>query len=76
MAMRPAPIAVTWIGYPNSTGLTTVDYRLTDAICDPPGTKQTFTGVWRVWRGKGRGSITLTNCNTTRAPAWASVMLI
>ena len=33
---------VTWIGYPNSTGLDTVDYRLTDATCDPPTTTQTF----------------------------------
>lgn len=35
---------VTWIGYPNSTGLRSVDYRFTDAICDPEDTKQTFTG--------------------------------
>ena len=29
MALQPAPLQLTWIGYPNSTGLKAVHYRLT-----------------------------------------------
>lgn len=36
-AYRPAPVQVSWIGHPNTTGLPQVDYYLTDAWCDPPG---------------------------------------
>lgn len=35
VALKPAPIQITYLGYPNTTGLTTVDYRLTDAHADP-----------------------------------------
>lgn len=34
---QPAPRQVTWIGYPNTTGLATIGWRITDAIADPPG---------------------------------------
>jgi predicted O-linked N-acetylglucosamine transferase (SPINDLY family) len=36
-ARRAAPIQVTYLGYPNTTGLSTMDFRLTDADADPPG---------------------------------------
>ncbi len=37
LAARPAPVCLTLFGYPNSTGLKSVDYRVTDAISDPYG---------------------------------------
>jgi protein O-GlcNAc transferase len=36
-ALKPAPIQLSWLGYPNTTGLATINYRITDAIADPHG---------------------------------------
>ena len=33
--LRPAPVQVSYCGYPNTTGLKSVDFRTTDGICEP-----------------------------------------
>ncbi|KAF2073579.1 hypothetical protein CYY_005128 [Polysphondylium violaceum] len=43
MALKPAPIQISYIGYPNTTGLPSVQYRFTDETVDPLDTKQYFT---------------------------------
>ena len=37
---RPAPAQVSWLGYLNTTGLTRIDFRITDARSDPPAVSQ------------------------------------
>ncbi len=52
LAHRPAPVQATYLGYPATTGLSTVDWRLTDAVANPPGTESYFTeGLARIEGG-------------------------
>lgn len=56
---------VTWIGYPNTTGLPTVDYRLADQITDPPDSAQQV---------RARGRFRVCVCSCVFVPPWVCVL--
>jgi len=52
-ARQPAPVQVSWLAYPGSTGIEAIDYRLTDAHIDPAGQEE---------HGPGGQAVRLPDC--------------
>jgi len=48
--LKPAPVQATWLGYLATTGLATMDYRLTDGRADPIGATEALhtETLWRL----------------------------
>lgn len=42
-SMQPAPVQMTYLGYPNTTGVAGIQYRIVDALTDPDGEERFYT---------------------------------
>lgn len=51
-AKRAAPVQVTWLGFPATTGIQNIDYRITDSYAEPEGMTEHLNAetLWRLPR--------------------------
>ena len=66
---RSAPVQLSYLGYPNTTGLAAIRYRVTDAVIDPPGAPGPYVeellrveGPWCCWRAQASPEIAPAPC--------------
>jgi protein O-GlcNAc transferase len=52
LALKPAPVQVSMLGFDRTTGLRSVDWRISNPITDPPGDSDRWT-TERFWRLNG-----------------------
>jgi predicted O-linked N-acetylglucosamine transferase (SPINDLY family) len=43
MSMKLAPIQISWLGFPATTGLSAIDYKFTDEVSDPDGADDEYS---------------------------------
>lgn len=76
-ALKPAPVQIGWLGYPFSTGLSSMDYRLVDKIVEPEGASEHISSEallylpnsFSVYRPSIRHAYRLTNGELDILPA-------
>jgi protein O-GlcNAc transferase len=76
-----APVQASYLGYPNTTGLKTIQYRITDAINDPPEERSHYTeqlvrlpGPWCCWEPQASPDVTAAPCVASGFVTFGSMM--